>query len=264
MSKPSWSLGLACLLALSAGSQDQQRSIQEVLKEHGPTIRKLEGVVDVAVGGTAQEPRILVRVSSEEAKAAVSRKVGGNAEGYKFFIYVAAPPGQTVVSPTPVDPPPVKPPPSKAEPEKGKDRDPDTLEDCDILRDHLKLKPVTRFKDKKTIDGCQLMRRSRVGGGGGHAFWYTRHRFDCPIRTNRITKPARSDEFTTWVFTRGFQPVQQGSFLVFELKGSDKLWFEGVKQDLTALLPYIREGAHWVSAKEEDAGAGWKWEVQKK
>jgi hypothetical protein len=261
MMNSGWSLGMVCLFALSAGAQDQQRSIQEVLKEHGPTIRSLEGVVDVGVGGSSEEPRIVVRVSSEEAKAAVSRKIGGNVEGYKFFIYVAAAPGQTVVSPAPVDPP-QKPPPSKAEPEK--ETNPDSLEDCDIMRDHLKLKPVTRYKDKKTIDGCQLMRRSRVGGGGGHAFWYTRHRFDCPIRTNRVTKPGRSDEFTTWVFTRGFQPVQQGSFLVFELKGSDKLWFEGVKQDLTALLPYIREGARWVSAKEEDAGEGWRWEVSKK
>jgi hypothetical protein len=258
VSNPGWSVGLAFLVALS---QDPQRSIHEVVQEHGPTIRSMEGVIDVAVGGTAEEPRILVRVSSEEAKAAVRRNIGGHVEGYKFFVYAASPPGQTVVSPAAANPP-VKPPPSKMDPEKN--GDPDSLEDCDILRDHLKLKPVTRHKDKKTIDGCQLMRRSRVGGGGGHAFWYTRHRFDCPIRTNRVTRPARSDEFTTWVFTRGFQPVQQGSFLVFELKGSDKRWFDGVKEDLTALLPYIREGAHWISAKEESAGTGWKWEVPRR
>jgi len=251
---------LATFLAISASAQEPRPSVQEVLKEQGPAIRALEGVLDVAVGGTAEDPRIMVRVSSEEAKAAVSQKIGGHAGGYKFYIYVARPAGQTVVAPTPIPPPDsTKPPPRKTETEK----EPPTIEDCDIFRDHLKLKPVTRHKDKLTIDGCKLMRRSRVGGGGGHAFWYTRHRFDCPIRTNQLPIPAKADEFTTWVFTRGFQPAKDGSFLVFELKGSDTLWFDGVKEDLTALLPYIREGARWVKADKETAGVGWKWEVRK-
>jgi hypothetical protein len=250
---------LSVLLAVAPFAQAERQSVQEVLKEVGPTIRALEGVIDVAVGGTADEPRIMVRVSSEEAKAAVGQKIGASAGGYKLFLYVAPPPGQTVVAPPapPAEAP--KTPPRKTETEKVVE----TLEDCDIFRDHLKLKPVTRHKDKLTIDGCQLMKRSRVGGGGGHAFWYTRHRFDCPIRTNRVTIPAKADEFTTWVFTRGFLPAASGSFLVFELKGSDKLWFDGVKDDLTALLPYIREGARWVKAAKEDAGVGWSWEVRK-
>lgn len=250
---------LVVSLALSTSVQEARPSVQEILKEQGPTIRALEGVIDVAVGGTTEDPRIMVRVSSEEAKADVGRKIGGHAGGYKFFIYVARPAGQTVVAPaTPTDTP-KPPPPRKTETEK----DPETIEDCDIFRDHLKLKPVPRHKDKLTIDGCKLMRRSRVGGGGGHAFWYTRHRFDCPLRTNKLTIPAKADDFTTWVFTRGFQPASEGSFLVFELKGSDKLWFDGVKDDLTNLLPYIREGARWVKADKEDAGVGWKWEVRK-
>jgi hypothetical protein len=250
---------LVVSLALAPSLQEAKPSVQEVLKEQGPTIRALEGVIDVAVGGTAEDPRIMVRVSSDEAKTAVSQKIGAHAGGYKFYIYVAPPAGQTVVAPaTPTDTP--KPPPAK---KTETEKDPETIEDCDIFRDHLKLKPVTRHKDKLTIDGCKLMRRSRVGGGGGHAFWYTRHRFDCPIRTNKITIPAKADDFTTWVFTRGFQPASEGSFLVFELKGSDKLWFDGVKDDLTALLPFIREGARWIKANKEDAGAGWKWEVRK-
>lgn len=247
------------LLAI-AGAQEERPSVQDVLKEVGPAIRAIEGVVDVAVGGTAQDPRITVRVASEEAKASVGQKIGANAQGYKFFLYVSPPPGQTVVAPSSPPAGEPKPPPKKTEPEKPET---DTLEDCDIFRDHLKLKPVTRHKDGKTLDRCQLMRRSRVGGGGGHAFWYTRHRTDCPVRTNRIAKPAKADEFTTWVFTRGFQPAVQGSFLVFELKASDKLWFEGVEEDLTALLPYIREGARWVKGDKEDAGAGWVWQVKK-
>src|SRR5262245_26164567 len=163
---------LGTLLSITPVAQEQRPSVHDVIKEHGPTIRALEGVIDVAVGGTAEEPRIMVRVASEEAKAAVSRKIGGQASGYKFFVYVAPPPGQTVVAPAPAPAPPTdgaKPPPRKAEPEKELE----LLEDCDIFRDHLKLKPVIRHKDKLTIDGCKLMRRSRVGGGGGHAFWYT-------------------------------------------------------------------------------------------
>ncbi len=247
------SLVLASLLTCA---QDERRPLQEVLEEHGPAIRAFEGVVDVAAGGTAAEPRIVVRVSSDEAKAGVGRTFGASVGGYKLFVYVAAPAGQTVESPVPEEP---KKPSAKPEP----DQERATLEDCDILRDHLKLKRVTRHRDGKTIDPCQLLRRSRVGGGGGHTFWYTRHRFDCPIRTNRVPKPAKADEFTTWVFTRGFQPAKQGSFLVFELKGSDKLWFDGVKEDLTSLLPYIREGARWVKADKDDGGASWKWEVGK-
>src|SRR5262245_63307751 len=89
---------LATFFALST-SQEARPSVQEVLKEQGPAIRALEGVVDVAVGGTAEDPRIMVRVSSEEAKAAVSQKIGAQAGGYKFYIYVARPAGQTVVAP---------------------------------------------------------------------------------------------------------------------------------------------------------------------
>lgn len=247
---------LATLLA-SATAQEERPSVQDVIKEVGPTIRAIEGVIDVAAGGTAEDPRILVRLASEEAKTSVSQKIGGNVRGYRFFFYVAPPAGQTVVAPA-IPPEATRPPPKRTEAEKA----PESVEDCDILRDHLKLKPVTHHKDGKTITGCQLLRRSRLGGGGGHSFWYTRHRLDCPVRSNRVAKPAKADEFTTWVFTRGFQPASQGSFLVFELKGSDKSWFDGVKDDLTALLPYIREGARWIKADKEDAGAGWIWQVR--
>ncbi len=249
---------LAANLALSVSAQEERRSVHDVLKEHGPAIRGMDGVLDVSAGGSAEEPRIMIRVSGDEARAAVRTKCGATVGGYKIFVYVS-----TQVDPKPeppkppVDPPAPSPPPTKSDPER------DSLEDCDIMRDHLKLKAITRHKDSKTIDPCQLLRRQRVGGGGGHTFWYTRHRSDCPIRSGRVRKPGKADDFTEWVFTRGFLPVRQGSFLVFELKASDNLWFEGVKEDLTSLLPFIREGARWVSAKEEDAGKDWKWEVPK-
>src|SRR6185295_2309896 len=175
---------LGTTLAMAAAAQAERPSVQDVLKEIGPTIRAIEGVVEVSAGGTAEEPRIMVRVASEEAKATVRQKIGASASGYKFFLYMAptSGAGQTVVTPTPPPAEPPKTPPRKTDAEKPAET-PNSLEDCDILRDYLKLKPVIRHKDGKTIDGCQLMRRSRVGGGGGHAFWYTRHRFDCPIRT---------------------------------------------------------------------------------
>src|SRR5690242_11290158 len=95
-----------------AAAQAERPSVQEVLKEVGPTIKAIEGVVEVTVGGTAEEPRIMVRVSSEEAKAAVRQKIGAAANGYKFFLYVAptAGPGQTVVAPVPPAEPPRTPP----------------------------------------------------------------------------------------------------------------------------------------------------------
>ncbi len=234
-------------------AQEERPSVDEVLKKHKADIENMDGVVSVAAGGTEEDMRILVRVATKEARAAVMEKLGKTLEGYKVYVYVAAPVGQTAVAPRATGP-------GREQTQPEPEPEP-TVEDCDIIRDHLRLKPVSRHRDGKTIDGCQLIRRQRVGSGGGHTFWYTRHRYDCPIRTNRLKMPEDADDFTEWVFTRGFQPARKGSFLLFELKGSDGAWFDQVKQDLTALLPYIRDGARWVEADKKKAGTDWKWEA---
>ena len=245
----------AALLFFPLSAQEERSAIEEVLKKHKESIEKMDGVIAVDIGGTGEDMRVLIRVNTKEAKSAVREKLGEALEGYKVFVYVAAKTGQTTASTRPAVPPPL-PPRTETQP------DP-TIEDCDIVRDHLRLKPVTHHEGGKTIDGCQLIRRERIGSGGGRTFWFTKHRRDCPIRANRLKEPEDTDDFLKWVFRQGFQPAQRRSFLLFELKGSDKLWFEEVKQDLTEILPLIREGAHWVEIDKDKAGLGWKWEVPK-
>jgi len=235
-------------------AQDRRPGAEEVLKKHRGDLEKMDGVVSVTAGGTEEDVRIVVRVSSKEAREEVRKKLGETLGGYKVFVYVASRVGQTSSDPGRTTGP------TRERTQRVTEPTP-SFEDCDIIRDYLKLKPVTRHEDGKTIPGCQLIHRQRIGGGGGHTFWFTRHRTDCPIRTNRLKEPEDMDEFVKWVFTQGFQPAQRRSFLLFELKGSDKMWFEQVKQDLTALLPYIREGAVWVKADEKKGGIGWKWEI---
>lgn len=245
---------MVTFILLALLGQDAPPGAEDVLKKHQEALKKIDGVVQVAVGGTADDKRILVRVASDEAKEAVRKAIGETLDGYKVHVYVSKPVGTTAVDPKPADP---------VGKETTRTPPPATLEDCDIMRDHLKLKAVTHHKDGKTIENCKLMRRQRVGGGGGHTFWYTRHRIDCPIRTGKLSMPEKPDDFLKWVFTQGFSPAEEGSFLgPYGLKGSDRLWFEQVKDDLTSLLPFIREGAKWVKLKEEKAGVGWKWEVR--
>lgn len=245
----------AALMSLAPAAQDPVPTAEAVLAKHLETINAIKGVVAVSTGGTKENRQILIRVDSAEAKELVRNRLGERLDGYKIFIYVAAAVGQTKVDKKP-------PPPPTREKEKEPEPEP-TVEDCDVIRDHLGLKKVHRTFQKKTIPGCRLMHRQRIGGGGGHSFWYTRHRYDCPIRTNKLGKPKDVDEFVAWVFDLGFLPAKEGSFLLFELKGSDNLWFDQVKKDLTDLLPYIREGAKWVKAPKKSKGFGWKWQAPK-
>ena len=243
------------IFLLSAQGQEERPSAAKVVKKHGESLKKIDGVTHVGASGSADNILILIRVDSDEAKKTVREKVGKTLGGYRIFIYVSKPVGKTTVSKEKPDPPKKKPDPTKPTPL--------SLEDCDIMRDHLGLKRVLHRAKGRTYPSCQLMRRTRIGGAGGHGFWYTKHRVDCPIRTGHLEKPEDADKFADWVFTRGFLPAKKGSFLVYELKGSDGLWFDQVKRDLTKLLPYIREGAKWHKADKKKAGVGWEWKASK-
>ena len=256
MSMSTSTLILGLLLSLPLIGQESRPTAEDVLRKHRAALEKIDGVVGVSAGGTATDIRILIRVRDEEAKKKVRKIVGKTRGGHKVFIYVKAQVGSTAVSPRRTTAAKKKPGPTEPEPA--------TFEDCDIMRDYLKMKPVSRHKNGKTYPSCSLMHRQRIGGGGGHSFWYTRHWVDCPIRTGRLKMPKNPDEFVKWVFTQGFQPATRRSFLgPVNLKGSDRLWFDQVKQDLTSLLPYIRQGARWVRIKDDKAGVGWKWEAPK-
>jgi hypothetical protein len=253
--------GLVLLAALLA-PQDEKPSIFEVVEKHRERLFAVEGVVDVTAGGTPSAPVLVVKARSAAVVPAVRRAIGAELGGVKVFVYAA--PEPPAAEPAPPPPPPSEPGRTEA---KADERKPepagDPMERCDIIRDQRKLKELTHHENGKTYTNCQLMRRQVIAGGGGHAFWYTKHRSACPIRRGEVPLQAAKDSFDRWVLTQGFCPAARGSFLwPTELKGSDSLWFRQVRDDLTSVLPYIRDGATWTDQPTPE-GFGWSWKAPK-
>ena len=247
-------------LLLLAALQDERPSIHEVLEKHRERIFKVEGVLEVTTGGTPTAPMLVVKTRDAATAAGVRKEVGAELGGVKVFVFAVpkapeaegAPsePGKTEVKPQ-----------EKAAEKAGEQAGDDPLERCDIIRDHRKLKALTHHENGKTYTNCQLMRRQVIGSGGGHSFWYTRHRSTCPVRRGEVALKPGQDSFDRWVLTTGFCPAARGSFLwPTELKASDSLWFQQVREDLTSVLPYIRDGATWVERPTPD-GFGWAWKA---
>jgi hypothetical protein len=239
--------------------QAETPSIHDVLDKHRDRLHAIEGVVGVTAGGSSESPILVVRVRDGSVLEAVKKAVGPAVDGIKTFVYPA--PGSTVSGDPPAKPPTTAPPPT----EPGKPAEvKDPIEDCDIIRDHRKLKEIKHTENGKTYPNCALMNRQVIGSGGGHAFWYTRHRWNCPVRKGEVAPAAGQDGFTRWVLNLGFYPAVRGSFLYpTELKGSDTLWFRQVHKDLTEVLPYIRDGAVWTEQPSPD-GYGWAWKAPRR
>ncbi|MBI3854200.1 MAG: hypothetical protein HY293_00765 [Planctomycetes bacterium] len=128
-----------------------------------------------------------------------------------------------------------------------------SVTDCDIIRDHLKMKPVTHpAGNGKSWVPCQVMQRTTIGPGGGHSFTYTNHRPDCPVRLGRVGEPAWSDNYVAWVFRSGITAPAPTNFT---LPGNSWTWAASAASDMVSRLPKIREGAGsgpvWVG------GYGW-------
>lgn len=236
--------------------QDARPSIDEVKSKHEGAILKIEGVIRITTGGASDDRRLVVQVTTEEVKREVLKLTGSALDGYKVQVVVTGEPPRE-----PSEPPKAGSTKTAEKPTVTKEFDP--LDDCDIVRDHRKLKALTHHKDGKTVANCAVSHRQQVGSAGGHNYVYTKHREDCPIRLGNIKEPADADAFLQWVFRLGFMPADRRGYLGFELKGSDSLWFSQVREDLTSRLPYIRQGAVWVAIREKSAGAGWRWEVPK-
>jgi hypothetical protein len=210
----------------------------------------IPGVRSVGMGGAGIEFRVLIVVDSLEAKAKARQAIGGDLVERVPVVWSIRPVAAAVEAPPAAAPPPPAqalpvPPPAaeiglraadnfwKARPE-----------DCDIIRDHLRMKSVSRpAGNGRYWRPCAVHLRQVVGVAGGHTFTYTKHRPDCPIRLGRVGMPAESDRFITWVYTSGYTyPIRAGFFWPTELRGSDSLWIQQAYGDLASRTGYIRSG----------------------
>jgi hypothetical protein len=82
-------------------------------------------------------------------------------------------------------------------------------------RDLERLRTVIPAGSWKSGIPCQIRQRRVLGPGGGHSYFYTAHRPDCPFLIDRLS------------------PVCRGSFLCpYELRARDSAWAEQVRQNL--------------------------------
>lgn len=201
-----------------------------------------EGVRGIGMGGTGAEYRLIVVVDSLQTQARVREALGGDRfDGVRILWTIAGGGLPAAPVPPPAAVPAALPPPAvevadnpwKAKPE-----------DCDIIRDHLKLKKISHPSGNgRYWLPCAVHLRQVVGGGGGHTFTYTKHRPDCPIRTGRVGMPVHADRFIAWVYTSGYTyPIRAGFTWPTELRGSDSLWARQAWTDLESRMGYVRSG----------------------
>lgn len=246
----------------------QDATIYETKHKYESALKAIDGVIDVSVGGINSNLKIVVRVRDEKAKNAVSLLTANGLNGFQVHVMVSATSNPVTIkndAPKKEEKPVVKAAPKKEEVVIPDDRNTNiwkaSVTDCDIIRDYMKMKPLTHKIGRGCIaENCKMVLRQVVGAGGGHSYVYTKHRGECPVRLGRVKQPDWADGYIAWVFQKGFGPAMRGSFLwPFELRASDKLWIKQVREDLMTRLQYIREGAEWVQTPDERPGVGWTW-----
>jgi hypothetical protein len=266
-----WILALSFLPMQESAAEEAAARLRadEARRRCATRMDGVEGVLSVGSGGIGTDHRILVAVRDFSAKLEAQRRVGADSfEGVKIYWSVVGGSGSAGEAPLPAEIAPAEPgstvaappQPSPAAAAAASDDSPEAFwkakpEDCDILRDYLKMKRVSRpAGGGRYWIPCQLIRRSVVGPGGGHTYVYTKHRPDCPVRLGRLSPPAWADNFVAWVFRKGFTPVMRAGFTwPFELRGDDKLWDAQASGELKTRLSYIREAAEW-----ENTRSGWQ------
>jgi hypothetical protein len=239
----------ALLLLLQADPAVARACATEARERAEAKIGLLDGVRSVGMGGTGAEYRLIVVVDSLVTKAAAREALGGDTfEGHRILwtvagtglpvVSVAVPPA-AVERPAVLIAPPA--PPVQAVPGNFWNA---KAEDCDIIRDHLKMKKISHASgDGRYWLPCAVHLRQVVGVGGGHTFTYTKHRPDCPIRTGRVGMPPYADLFIAWVFSSGYTyPIRAGFTWPTELRASDSLWTRQAWQDLESRMGYVRSG----------------------
>jgi len=251
---------LATSMALNLGDDEAEarKKAEESRKQCAELVAKLPGIKSVTLFGVGTTYRVIVTVATNDFVDGTRDAVGEAVAGTKVIIVVATPPpqpvkqgqgvGATQAGDRPADPKPQ--PAAKQKEETPRLPDPyyKGLPDCDIILEHYKVKPPSRWKEGYR---CQHIRRSCLPtmGAGGWTYDYTKHRPKCPVRNGRCAMPADADDYVRWVFTKGFtNPVRACSFLDgFDLRGSDAAWASSAENDLRTRLPFIREKAEWTS-----------------
>ena len=247
---------MSLLLILSLALQDApEKKVRdhawEMRQECAAALGSIEGVASVGVGGSAGDYRILIVVRDARTQEEVRDLIGSDTYGGVRIVWsIAAPPRPPALEPPPAEKPKVPPPDPLPE-------FPNFWEakatDCDIIRDHLKMKKVQHpAGNGKSWVPCQLMNRTEIGPGGGHSFQYTNHRPDCPIRLGRVAEPPWADNFVAWVFRQG---ITAPTGTNFTLPGNAWAWAAQAGADMGSRIPNLRAGVTtgptWV------AGPGW-------
>jgi hypothetical protein len=202
-------------LLLGLALQDDSRTLekqardqaQELRKECAAALESVDGVGSIGLGGTGLDYRIVIAVRDAATQRRVRDLIGDSYGSVRIFWSIAEAPRRI----PPPQPPAEGPPP--AFPEAAGDRvnpgNPSPL-DCDIIRDHLKLKPLTHpAANGQPWGACHLIWRSTVGPAGVTTFAYPDHRPDCPIRMGRVGEPAGADNFISWLFHQGITPPSE-------------------------------------------------------
>ena len=224
---------------------------QEMREECAQALEAVEGVASVGVGGSGTDYRILIAVRDAATQRLVLDLIGETYGGVRIVWSISAPPRRAPLPEAPAERP--RPLATDPGPTRGNSGIASPL-DCDIIRDYLKLKPVTHpVGNGKSWAPCALTRRTTIGPGGVTSFSYTNHRPDCPIRLGRVGEPPGSDHFIAWVFRQGMTPPTGGAFT---LPSSDWAWGIQAAADMASRLPSVREGASaadpvWIG------GYGW-------
>ena len=205
-----------------------------------------DGVRSIGMGGAGEEYRLIIVVDSVQAKARAREALGGDVFERLRILWTVAGTGLPVVH-VPPPPPPLQAAPPPAAPALG--AAPGNFwnakpEDCDIIRDHLKLKRISHPSGNgRYWLPCAVHLRQVVGAGGGHTFTYTKHRPDCPIRLGRVGMPPYADHFIAWVYSSGYTyPIRAGFTWPTELRASDSLWARQAWGDLESRMGYVRSG----------------------
>ncbi|HVR84233.1 MAG TPA: hypothetical protein VMU54_07980 [Planctomycetota bacterium] len=219
------------------GKQALERA-REMRQECAEALESVDGVGSVGLGGNGIDYRIVVAVRDAAAQRRVRDLIGDTYGGVRILWSIAEAPRR---APVPPEPPAALPRPMPsdlaADPMNAWTASP---LDCDILRDHLKLKPLPHpAGNGKSWVPCQIMKRTMIGPGGVTSFTYTNHRPDCPIRLGQVGEPPGSDSFTAWVFRRGTTPPTGGDVL---LPSNGWAWGMQAAADMASRLPSIRDG----------------------
>jgi len=234
---------LSLLLQQDPPDQVRRRALDLKL-ECAEALKDVDGVGSVGLGGTGGDWRLLIAVRDKDAQRAVRELIGGDSYGGLRIVWSVAEaprPGADHFAPPPAPEPPAE---KRVPVEPFENRNniwQASITDCDIIRDHLRLKKIQHPSGNgMSWVPCQVVQRTTIGPDGGHSFTYTRHRPDCPVRMGRVGEPGWSDNYMAWVFRTGMTSPTPTNYTI---PGNQWDFEHQSSADMASRLPQVREGA---------------------